>query len=65
MKSDLPGQKEIMNALQAARKEMEATTSELRISKVLKSKVPRNADIVVVPGKKSECSENLLGNMLD
>ena len=41
-----------MNALDAARKEMEDITANLRIRKALASKVPRNADVAFEPGDK-------------
>ena len=47
--SELPGQKERMNALQTARREMETITAELRVSKALKSRAPKNADLEQLP----------------
>lgn len=48
--SKVPEQVERMDALQAARREMETITAETRIRKALSSRVPRNADLIISPG---------------
>ena len=50
--SKVPEQKERMNALISARQEMATITAELRVTKALRSKVPRNADLVIFPGQR-------------
>lgn len=50
--SDLPGQKERIRALHQARKEISTITAEIRIKRALISKIPRNTDVVLIPGDK-------------
>lgn len=52
LNSKLPAQRERINALHAAKKEIATVRAEIRMRKELLSRVPRNTDLILEPGNK-------------